>query len=275
MKRVISIISALAILVGSLLINASAEDIDTKNVCYKKPVLGSSRLQEAEMYPLNLTDGNRNLRASSYFLDLSDPYEWFRIDLGADYTISEVVIEVRHDFKPKSLAVDVWSNGKWVRVAEDYNITPSEYPCVYYFDEIDASYIMISTNEIPSCNEGTPVDVLAFTLSEVEAYHTKNISAEEKAVSIEKVPDGKKKIPTPEPLNEYLFKAGLRTDSSVSPTIPEDALMSFVGQYELDDYTSADLKYINAIYKNAKEEGNTISFGGSALLEEQSTNAAS
>ena len=267
MKKILSLIISAVLLASMVFMTASAADNTENNVCYLKPVIGSSRMQYAELYPLNLTDGNRNLRASSYFIDHVEPYEWFRIDLCADYTVSEVAIYTNHSTKPKNLAVDVWSNGKWVRVAQDYDIEPNEFPISYYFDEIDASYIQISTNELPNAPDDMPSENYAFTLGEVEAYHTLGISKAEKSQSFEKTPKGKKSIPAPAPVNEYFFKQGLRADTAVSPAVPENALLSFVSQYELGKYSEQDIKYLNALYKNSASTGNSISMAGSTALK--------
>ena len=267
MKKILSLIISAVLLASTVFMTASADDNTENNVCYLKPVIGSSRMQYAELYPLNLTDGNRNLRATSYFIDHFEPDELFRIDLCADYTISEVAIYTNHSTKPRNLAVDVWSNGKWVRVAQDFDIEPNEYPISYYFDEIDASYIQISTNELPYAPDDMPSENYSFTLGEVEAYHTLGISNAEKSQSYENTPRGKKDIPVPAPVNEYFFKQGLRTDTSVSPAIPENALLSFVSQYEQGKYSEQDIKYLNALYGNSASTGNSISMSGSSSFK--------
>ncbi len=246
MKRIISFLFVLLLLLTVFSFSAAADDISSLNVCYRKPVTSSSRMQFNEIYPLNLTDGNYGLRASTHKMDILNPYEWFRIDLGADYTISEIVISAIAELTPRSMAIDVWSNGKWVRVVQDYNIETADYPKVYYFDEIDASYIHISTSELTNMPSGSTEYV--FSIAEVEAYHTKGISDAEKAVSFEATPQGASEIPVPQDMNALLFRQGKRSDGSSTQDIPEDDLLSFMGQHEGSLYYKTDIDYLKSVY---------------------------
>lgn len=263
MKKIICVIVSMVLLTQSALFCFSAETTDKVNVCLNKTVIGSSRLQYNELYPHNLTDGDKSLRASSYFIDMENPYEWFRINLSGEYLISQITISVSGEILPSNLAVDVWSDGKWVRLVRDYNISASDYPINYFFGEIKASYIQISTNGIPNAPEDVPESVYAFSLSEVEAFYEKDVIANN---NIEKLPNGAEDIPKPRDINEFLFEQGLKEDPSVSPYIPNDVLESTVGQYEKFNYTAEDIKYLKSMYKNTKYTGNTISMAGSDIL---------
>jgi len=263
MKKIICVIVSMVLLTQSALFCFSAETTDKVNVCLNKTVIGSSRLQYNELYPHNLTDGDKSLRASSYFIDLENPYEWFRINLSGECSISQITVSVSGGILPSNLAVDVWSDGKWVRLVRDYNIAPSDYPLSYNFGEIKASYIQLSTNGIPNAPADVPESVYVFSLSEVEAFYEENITAQD---NIEKVPDGQKDIPIPKAVNQFLFEQGLKEDSTVSPYIPNNVLESSVGQYENYNYSVEDIEYLKSMYKNHKYTGNTISMAGSDIL---------
>lgn len=259
MKRILSFLFVLVLTTAVFTLPACAQDITSVNVCYRRPVTSSSRMQINEIYPLNLTDGNYNLRASSYTMDLENPYEWFRIDLGADYTISEIVVSTTANMSPKSLAIDVWSNGKWVRVVQDYGIETADFPKVYYFDEIDASYIQLSVNELPNVPaDAQAVNLYLFSLSEVEAYHTVDISDNEKSASFESVPDGAPVIPVPADVNPLFFKQGKRDNSTVGQQIPENDLTSFMGQFDGFMYYDTDIAYFKSLYAEDRETADWI-----------------
>ena len=262
MKKIFSFLIAVILFTesfcGSFVVSAESME----NICHNKNVVSSSRLQYNELYPHNLTDGDESLRASSYFIDLDNPYEWFRIDLAGEYAITQITVYVSGEIIPSNLSIDVWSNGAWVRVICDYNIDINSFPINYYFDEIKASYIQISSNGIPSAPEYVPESAYAFSLSEVEAYYVSDISEDKKMGMIEEVPLGSVEIPKPESIDEFLFKQGFISDSSVCPDIPEDVFVSDVGQFETYNYSAQDIKYLKAIYKNSKYTGNTISLAG-------------
>lgn len=269
MKKILSVLITAVLLANLITGSVCTDAAAAENICLNKPVICSSRLQYNELYPHNLTNGNRALRASSYYIDLDNPYEWFRINLNGSYMISQISVYTSGNITPSNLAVDIWSGGKWVRVVRDYNISAADYPRNYYFGEIDASYIQISTNGIPNAPSQVPQDAYAFSLSEVEAYHNVNASEDKKTNLIEDIPSGENEIPMPEDISLFLFKQGLKTDPSVCPYIPENELNSPAGQYELSDYSAADIKYLKAIYRNAKYTGNTISMAGSARLKSE------
>lgn len=262
MKKIFSLLIAVILFTESFFSSCNVYAESMVNICQNKNVISSSRLQYNELYPHNLTDGDENLRASSYFIDLDNPYEWFRIDLAGEYAITQITVCVSGEIIPSNLAIDVWSNGKWVRVVSDYSIDRNSYPINYYFDEINASYIQISSNGIPSAPEDVPESAYAFSLSEVEAYYVSDIPEDKKIGMIEDAPSGTKEIPIPESIDEFLFKQGLISDSTACPQIPEDAFTSDVGQFDAYNYSAEDIKYLKAIYKNSKYTGNTISLAG-------------
>ncbi len=246
MKKIIScLMIALLVAVMPVTAFASEEDAD-KNVCLGKPVVLSTRYEFAPVYVNNIVDGDMYTRTSTMPQNSDGNYQWFQIDLCANYTISEVVLEVLPgcDGDPKSLAVDVYSDGKWVRVAQKYNIEAEDYPMNLYFDEIDCSYICVATNEITE-----PEAERSFVgLSEIQAYHTKNISKKEIKDSFMDVPEGKDEIPMPTAINEYFFKQGDRTDYSVSPTIDESALIVTEVPYDRCTYTEQDEVFVKTLY---------------------------
>jgi len=224
---------------------ADEEDAD-KNICLGKPVLMSSRYEFAPVYVNNIVDGDMYTRTSTMPQNSDGNYQWFQIDLCANYTISEVVLEVLPgcDGDPKSLAVDVYSDGKWVRVAQKYNLEAEDYPMNLYFEEIDCSYIRVATNEITE-----PEAERSFVgLSEIQAYHTKNISKKEIKSSFMDVPEEKAEIPMPTTINEYFFKQGERTDYSVSPAIDESALIVTEVPYDRCTYTEQDEAFVKTLY---------------------------
>ena len=246
MKKIISCLM-IALLVAVMPVTAFAyeEDAD-KNVCLGKPVVLSTRYEFAPVYVNNIVDGDMYTRTSTMPQNSEGTYQWFQIDLCANYTISEVILEVLPgcDGDPKSLAVDVYSDGKLVRVAQRYNIEAEDYPMNLYFEEIDCSYIRVSTNEITE-----PEAERSFVgFSEIQAYYTKNISAKEIKDSFMEVPKDKDEIPMPVEMNEYLFKQGDRTDVSVSPTIDENALIVTEVPYDRCTYTEQDEAFVKNLY---------------------------
>ena len=267
MKKLLSVLITAALLTNLITGSVRTDAAAAENICLNKSVICSSRLQYNELYPHNLTNGNRALRASSYYIDHDIPYEWFRINLNGSYVISQISVYTSGNITPSNLAVDVWNGGKWVRIVRDYNISAADYPRNYYFGEISASYIQISTNGIPCAPSEVPQDAYAFSLSEVEAYHNVNAGEDKKTNLIEDIPSGGNEIPMPEDINSFLFKQGLKSDPSAYPDIPENDLSSPSGQYVLSDYSAADIKYLKAVYKNSKYTGNTISMAGSSHLK--------
>ena len=172
---------------------------------------------------------------------------------------------------PKSLAVDVWSNGKWVRVVQDYGISTANFPKVYYFDEIDASYIQLSVNELPNVPaDAQAVNLYSFSLAEVEAYHTTDISEDEKAASFEAVPDGAPVIPTPADVNPLFFKQGQRSNAAVGQQIPENDLTSFMGQFDGSKYYDTDIEYLKSVY--ADDQG-TLEWANAAKTPQYNLDA--
>lgn len=253
----------IALLVAIMPVTAFANEEDAdKNVCLGKPVVLSTRYEFAPVYVNNIVDGDMYTRTSTMPQNSDGNYQWFQIDLCANYTISEVVLEVLPgcDGDPKSLAVDVYSDGKWVRVAQKYNLEAEDYPMNLYFDEIDCSYIRVATNEITE-----PEAERSFVgLSEIQAYHTKNISKKEIKDSFMDVPEGKDEIPMPTAINEYFFKQGDRTDFSVSPAIDESALIVTEVPYNRCTYTEQDEAFVNILYgekiqisETSREAGNS------------------
>ena len=246
MKKIIScLMIALFVAVMPVTAFAIEEDAD-KNVCLGKPVVLSTRYEFAPVYVNNIVDGDMYTRTSTMPQNSDGNYQWFQVDLCANYTISEVVLEVLPgcDGDPKSLAVDVYSEGKWVRVAQKYNLEAEDYPMNLYFDEIDCSYIRVATNEITE-----PEAERSFVgLSEIQAYHTKNISKKEIKDSFMDVPEGKDEIPMPTAINEYFFKQGERTDYSVSPAIDESALVVTEVPYDRCSYTEQDEAFVKTLY---------------------------
>ena len=246
MKKIISCLM-IALLVAVMPVTAFANEEDAdKNVCLGKPVVLSTRYEFAPVYVNNIVDGDTYTRTSTMPQNSDGSYQWFQVDLCANYTISEVVLEVLPgcDGDPKSLAVDVYSDGKWVRVAQKYNIEAKDYPMNLYFEEIDCSYIRVATNEITE-----PEAERSFVgLSEIQAYHTKNISKKEMKDSFMDVPQGKDEIPMPMAINEYFFKQGERADYSVSPTIDESALVVTEVPYDRCTYTEQDEAFVKTLY---------------------------
>lgn len=252
----------IALLVAIMPVTAFANEEDAdKNVCLGKPVVLSTRYEFAPVYVNNIVDGDMYTRTSTMPQNSDGNYQWFQIDLCANYTISEVVLEVLPgcDGDPKSLAVDVYSDGKWVRVAQKYNLEAEDYPMNLYFEEIECSYIRVATNEITE-----PEAERSFVgLSEIQAYHTKNISKKEIKSSFMDVPEGKAEIPMPTTINEYFFKQGERTDYSVSPAIDESALIVTEVPYDRCTYTEQDEAFVKTLYGEkiqSSELSNDISF---------------
>lgn len=261
MKKLISCL-IIVLLVAVMPVTAFANDEDAdKNVCLGKPVVLSTRYEFAPVYVNNIVDGDMYTRTSTMPQNSDGKYQWFQIDLCANYTISEVVLEIVPgcDGDPKSLAVDVYSNGKWVRVAQKYNIEAEDYPMNLYFDEIDCSYIRVATNEITE-----PEAERSFVgFSEIQAYHTKNISAREIKDSFMDVPEGKEEIPMPAAVNEYFFKQGERTDDSVNPVIDESALIVAETPYDRCTYTEQDAVFVKTLYGeeiSSSELSNDVGF---------------
>lgn len=258
MKKIISclMIFLLSTLM-SVTVFAYEEDAD-KNVCLGKPVVLSTRYEFAPVYVNNIVDGDMYTRTSTMPQNSDGNYQWFQIDLCANYTISEVILEIVPgcDGDPKSLAVDVYSGGKWVRVAQKYNVEAEDYPMNLYFEEIECSYIRVATNELTE-----PDAERSFVgFSEIQAYHTKNISKKEIKNSFMDVPEGKKEIPMPTAINEYFFKQGERTDYSVCPTIDESALIVTEVPYDRCTYTEQDDTFVKTLY------GETIQVSSSSTV---------
>lgn len=247
MKKIISCLMLVLLMVAMpVAVYANEEDAD-KNVCLGKPVVLSTRYEFAPVYVNNIVDGDMYTRTSTLPQNSAGNYQWFQIDLCANYTISEIVLEVVPgcDGDPKSLAVDVYSNGKWIRVAQRFDIEAEDYPMNLYFNEIDCSYIRVSTNEITE-----PDEERSFVgFSEIQAYYTKNISMQEIKNSFMDVPEGKDEIPMPTAINEFLFKQGERADYSVCPVIDESALVVTETPYDRCTYTEQDETFSQTLYE--------------------------
>ncbi len=241
-KKVISMMLIAFMIVMTSSPALAAED-DEKNVCLKKPMTISSSNEFDYgwgVYTLCANDGDWSTRAATASQKTYGNYQWYLIDLCANYTISEVVLGVSAGGGgvPKSFAVDVYSGGKWVRVAQQYDLEAADFPMSVYFDEIDCSYIQVSTNEYSG--------FLGFT--EIQAYYTKNISKKEKADSYQQVPSGGVEIPMPSTVSDYLFKQGLRSNVDCNEAITNIAYLMNDTVYTRSVYTDADIAYMKTIY---------------------------
>lgn len=263
-KMILCLIIALFVAMIPVTAFANEEDAD-KNVCLGKPVVLSTRYEFAPVYVNNIVDGDMYTRTSTMPQNSDGNYQWFQVDLCANYTISEVVLEIVPgcDGDPKSLAVDVYSDGKWVRVAQKYNIEAEDYPMNLYFEEIDCSYIRVATSEIAE-----PEAERSFVgFSEIQAYHTTNISEKEIKDSFMEVPEGKEEIPMPMAINEYFFKQGDRADYSVSPTIDESALIVTEMPYDRCTYTEQDETFVETLYGDKIQVASTSESTGVGVID--------
>lgn len=256
MKKLISAVLCL-IFIFMISFNVFADDGKSeKNLCYKKPVTVSTRYEFPQVYLNNVVDGDLNTRTSTDTQDLYGDNQWFRVDLCATYTVSEVLIGALTPAGgvAKNIAVDVWSKGKWVRVAQKFNIEEKDYPISFYFDEIDCSYIQVSTNEPTSEKAASSW----FGLSDIQAYHTSNIINSEKEKSFEAVPDGKEEIPMPEDIDAMFLTQGLRDDSSVFKYIEPDSLKLPESMYDRTIYTFGDVTFLKKLYKNTEKTNSPV-----------------
>lgn len=256
MKKLISAFLCL-IFMFMIPLNVLADDGKSeKNICYKKPVTVSTRYEFPLVYLNNVVDGDFNTRTSTDTQDLYGNHQWFRIDLCANYTISEVLIHAMTEAGgvAKNIAVDVWSDGKWVRVAQKFNIQKEDYPIVFYFDDIDCSYIQVSTNESTSEKAASSW----FGLSEIQAYHTSNILESEKEKSFEKTPEGKEEIPIPEDIDSMFSKQGSKEDTSVYNYIEPDSLKLPESQYDRTIYSFGDIAFLKKLYDNTEKTNSPV-----------------
>jgi len=256
MKKLISAFLCL-IFMFMISLNVLADDGKSeKNVCYKKPVTVSTRYEFPLVYLNNITDGDIYTRTSTDTQDLYGSHQWFRIDLCATYTISEVLIHALTEAGgvAKNIAVDVWSDGEWVRVAQKFNIKKEDYPISFYFDEIDCSYIQVSTNEPTSEKAASSW----FGLSEIQAYHTSNILSSEKEKSFDKIPEGKEEIPMPEDIDAMLLVQGSRDDSSVFNYIEPDSLKLPESVYDRTVYSFGDVAFLKKLYENTEKNNSPV-----------------
>ena len=108
MKKLISVLFCL-VLAFSFSFGAYADDGATeKNICYNKPVTVSTRYEFPQVYIHNVVDGKTYTRSSTDTQDLYGDNQWFRVDLCATYTVSEVLIDAVTPAGgvAKSIAVD-------------------------------------------------------------------------------------------------------------------------------------------------------------------------
>lgn len=256
MKKLISAFLGL-IFMFMISLNVLADDGKTeKNVCYKKPVTVSTRYEFPQVYLNNVTDGDFYTRTSTDTQDLYGNHQWFRIDLCATYTVSEVLINALTEAGgvAKNIAVDVWSDGKWVRVAQKFNIKKEDYPISFYFDEIDCSYIQVSTNEPTSEKAASSW----FGLSEIQAYHTSNILNSEKEKSFDKIPEEKEEIPMPQDIDAMLLTQGSREDSSAFKFIEPDSLKLPESVYDRTIYSFGDVTFLKKLYENTEKTNSPV-----------------
>ena len=267
MKKLISIIICIVLcFVFSLTLYADDSKTE-KNVCYKKPVTVSTRYEFPQVYLNNVVDGDLNTRTSTDTQDLYGDNQWYRVDLCANYTISEVLIGalIPAGGVAKNIAIDVWSNGQWVRVGQKFNIADEDYPLTFYFDEIDCSYISVSTNEPTSQKAASSW----FGLSEIQAYHTTNISDSEKKSSFEDVPSGSEEIPTPEKINEYLLKQGSKEDTAIYQYIEPDSLKLPESVYDRTMYSFSDIAYVQKLYANTEKSNSQVNVLKQIIKEDE------
>lgn len=268
MKKLISIIICIVLCLVFSLTSYADDSKSEKNVCYKKPVTLSTRYEFPQVYLNNVVDGDLNTRTSTDTQDLYGDNQWYRVDLCANYTISEVLIGalVPAGGVAKNIAIDVWSNGQWVRVGQKFNIADEDYPLTFYFDEIDCSYISVSTNEPTSEKAASSW----FGLSEIQAYHTTNISDSEKKSSFEDVPSGSEGIPTPEKINEYLSKQGSKEDSAVYQYIEPDSLKLPESVYDRTMYSFSDIVYVQKLYADTEKNNSQVNVLEQMVKEDES-----
>lgn len=255
MKRIISILFCIVISFGFSL-SVYADESTEKNICYNKPVTVSTRYEFPQVYLHNIVDGKTYTRTSTDTQDLYGDNQWFRVDLCATYTISEVLIDA---ITPaggvaKSIAIDVWSNGEWKRVGQKFNIKAEDYPLTFYFDEIDCSYINVSTNEPTSEKAASSW----FGLSEIQAYHTLNISESEKKKALEKVLDGKEEIPVPEKIDPLFLEQGSREDTTKYQAIDSDSLKLPESVYDRTVYSFCDVAFAQELYKDTDKTNSYV-----------------
>ena len=268
MKKLISIVVCIVLCFIFSLTSYADDSKSDKNVCYKKPVTLSTRYEFPQVYLNNVVDGDLNTRTSTDTQDLYGDNQWYRVDLCANYTISEVLIGalVPAGGVAKNIAIDVWSNGQWVRVGQKFNIADEDYPLTFYFDEIDCSYISVSTNEPTSEKAASSW----FGLSEIQAYHTTNISDSEKKSSFEEVPSGREEIPTPEKINEYLLKQGSKEDSAVYQYIEPDSLKLPESVYDRTMYSISDIAYVQKLYNDTEKNNSQVNVLEQMVNEDES-----
>lgn len=268
MKKLISIVVCIVLCFVFSLTSYADDSKSDKNVCYKKPVTLSTRYEFPQVYLNNVVDGDLNTRTSTDTQDLYGDNQWYRVDLCANYTISEVLIGalIPAGGVAKNIAIDVWSNGQWVRVGQKFNITDEDYPLTFYFDEIDCSYISVSTNEPTSEKAASSW----FGLSEIQAYHTTNISDSEKKSSFEEIPSGREEIPTPEKINEYLLKQGSKEDSAVYQYIEPDSLKLPESVYDRTMYSFSDIAYVQKLYNDTEKNNSQVNVLEQMVNEDES-----
>ena len=273
MKKLISILFCIVLAFGFSL-SVYADEVTEKNVCYNKPVTVSTRYEFPQVYLNNVVDGDLNTRTSTDTQDLYGDNQWYRVDLCANYTISEVLIGalVPAGGVAKNIAIDVWSNGQWVRVGQKFNIADEDYPLTFYFDEIDCSFNEILPDSFPYLNEPTSEKAASswFGLSEIQAYHTTNISDSEKKSSFEEVPSGREEIPTPEKINEYLLKQGSKEDSAVYQYIEPDSLKLPESVYDRTMYSFSDIAYVQKLYNDTEKNNSQVNVLEQMVNEDES-----
>ena len=255
MKKLISVLFCL-VLAFSFSFGAYADDGATeKNICYNKPVTVSTRYEFPQVYIHNVVDGKTYTRSSTDTQDLYGDNQWFRVDLCATYTVSEVLIDAVTPAGgvAKSIAIDVWSDGEWVRVGQRFNIKEEDYPLTFYFEEIDCSYINVSTNEPTSEKAASSW----FGLSEIQAYHTLNVSENEIKKSLEQVPNGYAEIPVPEKIDATFSMQGSRKDLTKYQAIDSDSLKLPESVYNRTVYSFFDVAFAQQLYQGTNK---TISY---------------
>lgn len=255
MKRIISILFCIVLSFGFSLY-VYADEATEKNICYNKPVTVSTRYEFPQVYLHNVVDGKTYTRTSTDTQDLYGDNQWFRVDLCATYTVSEVLIDAVTPAGgvAKNIAIDVWSNGEWIRVGQKFNIKAEDYPLTFYFDEIDCSYIQVSTNEPTSEKAASSW----FGLSEIQAYHTLNISESEKKKSLENVPNGKEEIPVPEKIDSLFLEQGSREDTAKYQAIDSDSLKLPESVYDRTVYSYYDVAFVQELYKDTDKTNSQV-----------------
>lgn len=255
MKKLISILFCIVLAFGFSL-GVYADEATEKNVCYNKPVTVSTRYEFPQVYLHNIVDGKAYTRTSTDTQDLYGDNQWFRVDLCATYTVSEVLIDAVTPAGgvAKSIAIDVWSHGEWKRVGQKFNIKEEDYPLTFYFDEIDCSYIQVSTNEPTSEKAASSW----FGLSEIQAYHTLNISDGEKKKAFENVPNGLSEIPVPEKIDPFFLEQGSREDSTKFAAIDSDSLKLPESVYDRTVYSYCDVAFAQELYKGTDKTNSYV-----------------